>query len=93
MPIFVCDICNCLENTACSQYWNRKPGEPALCSLCDPDIHRWHGRFPGNNGMEILRGSVIEILKSLDIGISDKMSLRESREKPQQLRKVYPKRF
>ena len=48
---------------------------------------------PGNNGMEILRGSVIEILKSLDIGISDKMSLRESREKPQQLRKVYHKRF
>jgi len=45
MPVFVCDECGCLENTACSQYWSREKGSPALCSLCDPEIRKWHGRF------------------------------------------------
>jgi hypothetical protein len=45
MPIFVCEKCNCLENTACSQYWSREKGSPALCSQCDPEIGKWHGRF------------------------------------------------
>ena len=46
MGVFVCDSCGCLENTACSLYWSKQRGEPALCSECDPDIGRWHGRFP-----------------------------------------------
>lgn len=46
MPIFVCDNCNHLENTALSRYWYREKGTPALCSQCDPEIGRWHGRFP-----------------------------------------------
>ncbi len=51
MPIFKCDKCGCVENTACCYYWHReyKNGEfvgPALCSECDPRINRWHNRFP-----------------------------------------------
>jgi hypothetical protein len=46
MSVFVCDQCDCLENTACSGYWFRKKGDPALCSECDPQIGKWHGIFP-----------------------------------------------
>ena len=40
-----------MENTAACNYWMRKypfgKGEPqpALCSLCDPKIGKWHGIF------------------------------------------------
>jgi len=46
VPIFACDECGCLENTALSLYWVRERGSKALCSQCDPAIGCWHGRFP-----------------------------------------------
>lgn len=45
MPLFKCSKCGCVENTACCYYWVRKPGEPPLCSVCDPAIGQWHGLF------------------------------------------------
>ena len=45
MPVFICENCGCIENTAVSNYWSRGSG-PALCSECDPEIGKWHGRFP-----------------------------------------------
>ena len=50
MPIFMCEECGCIENTALSNFWDRyydavdKP-KPALCSECDPDIKKWHGSW------------------------------------------------
>jgi len=59
MPLFKCEKCGCVENTALSNYWTRdfttddpvigQPSpmkNPALCSECDPQIGRWHGEFP-----------------------------------------------
>ena len=52
MSIFRCGKCGCIENTATSHYWSQKypvgDGEVAvpLCSECDPEIGKWHGRFP-----------------------------------------------
>lgn len=55
MPLFKCDQCGCVENTACSGYWHREldrisgkraaDDTRALCSECDPEIGQWHGRF------------------------------------------------
>jgi hypothetical protein len=47
MPLFACDECDSVENTACCRYWLRKraTGGRALCSQCDPEIGEWHGRF------------------------------------------------
>jgi hypothetical protein len=47
MPLFACTQCGCVENTACCNYWTRTTMDklPALCSECDPDIGKWHGRF------------------------------------------------
>lgn len=45
MSLFVCDQCNCIENTACCGYWWRGDGKK-LCSECDPQFKKWHGRFP-----------------------------------------------
>ncbi len=46
MSLFACDNCQHVENTACCNYhWRKLQGEPLLCSLCDPDIGEWHGRF------------------------------------------------
>lgn len=46
MPLFKCDKCEAVENTALSNYWHR-PSEdsPKLCSDCDPKIGKWHGAF------------------------------------------------
>jgi hypothetical protein len=47
MPLFQCSQCQCVENTACCNFWPRKLGKlPLLCSECDPEIAKWHGRFP-----------------------------------------------
>ena len=46
MSIFRCESCGCMDNTAVTHYWTRKEGSPALCSECDPEIRKWHGRFP-----------------------------------------------
>jgi hypothetical protein len=51
VSVFVCDECGCIDNTALTNYWSRNMKRPggrggkALCSECDPDIGRWHGRF------------------------------------------------
>jgi hypothetical protein len=46
MPLFRCEECGSVENTACCSYWLRKnDGELLLCSECDPDIGEWHGKF------------------------------------------------
>lgn len=46
MSLFACTQCGCVENTACCRYAVRKhKGLPLLCSECDPDIGKWHGRF------------------------------------------------
>lgn len=44
MPLFVCEVCECVENTALGHYWSRDHdyfGNPdlvgkALCSECSP---------------------------------------------------------
>lgn len=47
MPIFVCDQCNVIENTATSLFWNTvATNKPALCSQCDPKLGKWHNIFP-----------------------------------------------
>ncbi len=52
MPLFKCDQCGCVENTACSGFWHREWDQRdgtgdgrALCSECDPQIGKWHARF------------------------------------------------
>lgn len=45
MPLFRCDKCGCVENTACGHYWSEKYEEkPVLCSECSDGV--WHGKFP-----------------------------------------------
>jgi len=56
MPLFRCEDCGCVDNTALTNYWFRtvsadfrrqlKTPKPARCSACDPDIGAWHGEFP-----------------------------------------------
>lgn len=46
MPLFVCEKCKCIENTALCDYWSALvEGTPKLCSECDPEIGEWHGVF------------------------------------------------
>lgn len=46
MSLFQCNKCGCVENTATSMYNCREPGQPPLCSECDPEIGKWHNCFP-----------------------------------------------
>lgn len=44
MPLFICEKCGAIENTALGYYWPaRYCKEPALCSECYTG--EWHGRF------------------------------------------------
>lgn len=47
MPLFECSKCHYVENTATSNYWIKvaRDGQEPLCSVCDPDIGKWHGEF------------------------------------------------
>ena len=60
MPLFVCDKCHCIENTALGRYWSRdlkgvRERGKALCSQCAPTTFvsgektknsgKWHGKF------------------------------------------------
>jgi hypothetical protein len=48
VSLFVCEECRTIENTALSDFWLRNVDGGkgrALCSACDPDIGKWHGRF------------------------------------------------
>ena len=66
MGLYVCDDCGVVENTSKANYWarNMKHNDSdkfidlkgkALCSLCDPNIKKWHGRFPRRTEKERLR--------------------------------------
>jgi hypothetical protein len=58
MPLFVCDRCGCVDNTACGgTYWTKEHNEKyfdnvrngeALCAECTPHDGGgvWHNRFP-----------------------------------------------
>lgn len=47
MPLFECQQCGMVDHTALSNFWMRQLEEkPLLCSECDPEIGKWHGRFP-----------------------------------------------
>lgn len=64
MPVFMCSKCGCIENTAVSNYWTRnmhhtglnKPDNPPLCSECDPEIGKWHGRFEKKSAIGLFVG-------------------------------------
>ena len=40
MPLFECEQCHCVENTATGEYWGR---QRKLCSECGTG--EWHGIF------------------------------------------------
>lgn len=57
MPLFVCDECKAIENTALGQFWTRGRygnSKEALCSECMPyvkighnrKVGEWHRKFP-----------------------------------------------
>jgi hypothetical protein len=47
MPLFPCQKCNCVEDTALCRFWSARLQEkPTICSACDPKIAKWHGEFP-----------------------------------------------
>ena len=58
MPIFECEECGCVDNTALTRYWHRKRHSDlagrALCSACDPEINQWHGAFPREKATGLL---------------------------------------
>lgn len=46
MPLFVCEKCNTIDNTACGgNYWYH-PDEQIKC--CECHTGQWHNRFPKN---------------------------------------------
>lgn len=61
MPLYVCDECDTIENTACGFFWSKDCDDTpatvkgrALCSACGPThwndgsrtkYGQWHGRF------------------------------------------------
>ena len=46
MPLFECEICRNVDNTALTNFWEAQlENTPKLCSECDPGIGRWHGLF------------------------------------------------
>ena|ERR1035437_9476176 len=53
MPIYRCEKCGNVDNTALTNFWTRKG--PALCSTCDTG--KWHGAFPRTSADELLLGS------------------------------------
>lgn len=63
MSIFVCEKCGAVENTATSNYWEQKypynggAEQPKLCSECDMEIGKWHGRFEKRPAKGLLLGS------------------------------------
>ena len=46
MPLFVCDDCGCVDNTATSDFYRQaQEGSPKrLCTFCRTGT--WHDRFP-----------------------------------------------
>ena len=58
MPLFICEKCDGIDNTACGgTYWmSHRENTPALCCECSPVEYpdgsknnragKWHNRFP-----------------------------------------------
>lgn len=49
MPLYECTNCHAVENTALNpNYWFdvHHDKKPALCTECDPQVGKWHGKFP-----------------------------------------------
>lgn len=70
MPLFICDKCGHIENTAYGYFWQPiAHSNPCLCSLCRGGF--WHGEFPRrlplntDNPDNFLRGKDIAKIKSL----------------------------
>lgn len=62
MALYACRQCNCIENTACGDYYRRTLGKnkkPPLCSECSSG--EWHGIFPKQSaeGMLIDEGGYL----------------------------------
>lgn len=51
MGCFRCLKCGCIENTAVSNYWSGSH----LCSECDPQIGKWHGRFEKKSAIGMMQ--------------------------------------
>lgn len=66
MSLFVCQQCRSIENTALSNFWIRQTEKAEqLCSACDPEIGKWHGRFErrtydGSQTVQYLDGKRID---------------------------------
>lgn len=70
MPLYQCEACGCVENTALGFYWTRNEADwPAeyrnkkLCSECGPPqtasgggsgFGAWHGSFPKRSAVGML---------------------------------------
>lgn len=55
MPLFRCMTCGCADNTALTNYWERRyKSHPLLYAACDPDIGTWHDRFPRRSAVGLL---------------------------------------
>ena len=64
MPLFICDACGSVDNTATTQYWTCKmEGKALLCSACDPEIGKWHNLFPREqwDGRRIVKNPPVEV--------------------------------
>jgi len=58
VPLFKCEDCGCVENTATGAFWGR---EKKLCSECSTGT--WHGIFPKKTPEEkvlVERGQYLE---------------------------------
>lgn len=46
MSLFQCEQCVCKENTAlCNYHLHKRDQQPLVCSACDLQIGKWHGKF------------------------------------------------
>lgn len=56
MPIFECEQCHCVDNTALTSFWWDvfQENKAALCSQCDPNRGQWHYEFPRMSAEEYI---------------------------------------
>lgn len=54
MPLFQCEKCGCIENTACADgYWcSIINNSLKICSECDSQTAKWHDRFPKRDAVK-----------------------------------------
>ena len=69
MSLFRCEECGCVENTACSGYWDLDK-QRDLCSECDPAIGKWHDEFDKESasGMHIGEDGFLYEQERVDAG-------------------------